>query len=203
MREGGGEVARFAAGFVCSDELRKRGFRVGDDLFQNAAVDIPAGAEVLDDRPVALQPHMPNLDLAGHRALVQPPVHHEPAADSAPDIHPKHRIEPHARAVQRLAERCDVCIVFHESRELRERREPFRERKIVPARDVMRLHDPPRFPIHRPAVTHADRARLPALDQLWQRPRDLRADAFAPRRAIHREAPPVEDAPGFIADDDL
>ena len=105
--------------------------------------------------------------------------------------------------MQRLAERRHVRIILHENREPRLLRQPFAEGEIVPSFDMVRALDAPGFPIHRPAIAHADRLWLPARNQCWQRFRNLRPDALAARRPVHKKSAPLQDRSLRIARKDL
>jgi hypothetical protein len=120
-------------------------------------------------------------------------VHHQSAADAAAQSHVKHRIEPGARAVHRLAERPKIRVVIHKDGRLGQRRQANREREIRPAFNLVRAANPARLPIHRPAKADADGHRTDAFGQLGNDAFKLRANARAAAGSLDGEPMPFHD----------
>jgi hypothetical protein len=173
------------------------------DLFANAPIDAPARTAILDDRAVAFEPHMADLNFTRRCAMVEPAINDKSAANATANVYPKDWIETNARAVSRFTECGGVGVVLDNRWQPAQRVKPFREWKIAPSFDVMRLHNSTCAPIDRPTVANANGLRLPLGEECRERRCDLRANAFAARRAIDHETPPIEDASGFIAGGEL
>ncbi len=127
--------------------------------------------------------------------MIDAPVHRETAADSTAHVRIKNWIHSLPRTANRLAERGQIAVVLHENRQPGLLAQPIAQRKIRPARDVVRFPDAPGAPIHRSAVAHPDCRRLPLRHQLGHGLRNLLANAFRTPRPVDGEAVAIHDAP--------
>jgi hypothetical protein len=104
---------------------------------------------------------MTNLCFTRSEAMENASFTSQPAAHAAARRHVENRIASAPRSVERLAQCGHTAIVLHEHRQPRQTEQPLRQRKIIPAGDMVGLHNPPRAPIDRPSVAHPNRMRRP------------------------------------------
>ena len=146
---------------------------------------------------------MTDLRLTRSEAMENASFTSQPAAHAAACRHIENRIASAPRTVQSLTQRGHVAIVLHEHGHPGQIAQPLRQRKIIPASEMVGLHDLPRAPIDRPAVAHANRLWRPLRQKLRQCPRDALANALRAAIILHRETPPLQDHAVASADDQL
>ncbi len=190
LRQMPGFAARVRRHHLGQDGIRRLFHRQA-----NRAIEAPARAVVLQNSFRSVQTQMPKLHLPRRRAMINAPIHHKAAPHPAPHVRVKNRVHPLPRPAHRLAERGQIAVILDEHWQPRLLAQPIAQRKIRPARDVVRAPDAPRSPVHRPAIAHPDRRRLPFRYQFRHRLRNLLANPFRPARPIHIKSPPVHDAP--------
>src|SRR5438309_252793 len=98
---------------------------------------------------------MAQFGLSRFRAVINPAIGNQTAADAAAGVRVEDGIESLPRAAQCLAERGDVAVVVHGDGRAGQFAQPLAEREIIPALDVVRTTNLSGLPIHRPAVARA------------------------------------------------
>ena len=179
--------ARFA------NALRKAAARIALRCLANLPVNAPAGAKIFSDAASPFQAEMPQLHFSRRRTVIDRPIHHKTASDSAPSIHPQNRIATRTRTMNRLSQSRGVCIVLYENSQPGGLIKPRSKGKIAPARNMIRLGYLPGTPVHRAPVPNSNRAHAMRGDELRNRLGYFFTNALGAPRAVYLVPLPPED----------
>ena len=125
---------------------------------------------------------MADLRLARGCAVVNLPVHDQPATNATAKRDVENGIQPDTHAARCLAKRRHVRVVVHGDRHIREPVQPSGQVKPGPTFDLMRTRHPAGFPIHRPAEANADGGDFAAPQEVRDGTFDLLTDPRRPLR---------------------
>jgi len=146
---------------------------------------------------------MPNFGFARFCAEIDFAVHNEATANAAAERHVKNRVEVSANAVDRFAERGNVCVVVHHNRATGQSTHPAGKIEVGPTLDLMRARDAACAPIDRTTEPDPERFDGSSAEEFGQGRFDLVENSCCAFRGVNGQPFAFEDPAALISKHEL
>jgi hypothetical protein len=176
-----------------ADQLRKLAGRLGSNRLPDSPINRPARTPFLDGRSRLIEPQVTDLGLTGAGAVIKLPINDQPAADTAAEVDPKHRVVPATSPVQCFAKRGDIGVIVDIDVQPSQISEPAAKFEIVPPVDLVGTTDLACAPINWPAEADADGRGIVLSDHFGKASSQFSANAFRSGLAVHRKPSTIDD----------